>query len=138
MSQKDVFRTILDIHKRDPRFAPQAYHFIYEALDFTMRKLGRQKQDGTKRHVSGQELIRGIREFALEQYGFLTRTVFEAWGVKKTDDFGEIVFNMVDANLLNRRDTDSVDDFKNGYDFRTAFEVEYQIQIPWDRIAGGK
>lgn len=138
MSQKDAFRTILDICKRDARYTSQAYHFVHEALDYTMRRLGRQRQDGTKRHVSGQELVRGIREFALEQYGFLTRTVFESWGVKKTDDFGEIVFNMVDSGLLNRRETDSVDDFKNGYDFHTAFEVEYQIQIPWDRIAGSK
>jgi len=144
MLQPDAYRAILDVCSKDPRYTSQAYVFIFEALEYTLRRLGRGgggacgSAEEAKRHVSGQELVKGIREFALEQYGFLTRTVFESWGVTKTDDFGVIVFNMVGANLLNRRETDSLDDFKNGYDFRTAFEVEYQIQIPWDRIAGGK
>ena len=75
----------------------------------------------------------------LVMHGSVNRVVDQILALREEiGDFGEIVFNMVDSGLLNRRETDSVDDFKNGYDFHTAFEVEYQIQIPWDRIAGSK
>ncbi len=78
-----------------------------------------------KGHVSGRELSEGIKEFAIEEYGRLAITVFEYWGVKKTEDFGRIVFNMIDAGVLGKTDTDSIDDFKDIYDFKKVFEDEF-------------
>ncbi len=134
MGHQDYFRKILEICQRDRRYRPQAYHFIFEALDFTIEKLGRQQKAGLERHISGQELLDGIREYAKQQFGLLARVVFEFWGLTGTADFGEIVFNLVEHDLLSRRDTDSKDDFKDGFDFHKAFEEEYEIEIPWDKI----
>ena len=73
------------------------------------------------RHVNGQELLDGIRQYSQEQFGPMTRTVFNHWGVNTTEDFGHIVFNLVNAKLLGKTDQDSLDDFKNVYDFKETF-----------------
>lgn len=126
------FDEILDqIVDRDPRYQRDAYLFLREALDHTQKLIGRapretrETREGTKeeaiRHVSGQELLNGIRALALEQFGPMALTVFAEWGVSRCEDFGEIVFNMVDNRLLAKTKDDSRDDFKGGYDFEEAF-----------------
>lgn len=112
---------------KDRRYSREAYLFVREALDFTQKLILRENQ-GTLRHVSGQELLEGIRQFALQQFGPMTATVFEAWGVARCSDFGEIVFNMVEASLLAKTEKDSRDDFQNGYDFTDAFRKPYWPQ----------
>jgi uncharacterized repeat protein (TIGR04138 family) len=72
-------------------------------------------------HVTGQQLLDGIREFALTQYGPMARTVLNEWGIRRCEDFGDIVFNMVEQGLLSKTDQDSREDFKGGYDFDSAF-----------------
>ena len=109
---------------RDPRYARGAYMFIREALDFT-QKLIVKETHGEIRHVTGQELLEGIRQFALQQFGPMAATVFEEWNVRNCRDFGEIVFNMVEINLLGKTDKDSRDDFQDGYDFTEAFRKPY-------------
>ncbi len=108
------------IAAKDSRFARDAYVFVREALDFTQKHAGKEARGGI-RHVSGQELLDGIRQFALQQFGPMVVTVFEEWGVKSCRDFGEIVFNMVEIGLLAKTERDSRDDFQNGYDFTDAF-----------------
>jgi uncharacterized repeat protein (TIGR04138 family) len=112
---------------KDSRYSRDAYGFIREALDFTQKQIGRGQQ-GTIRHISGQELLDGIRRYALQQFGPMTVTVFEDWGVKRCADFGEIVFNMVDSGLLAKTEKDSREDFQNGYDFAEAFQKPYLPQ----------
>ncbi len=106
--------------ERDPRYAEDAYHFLREALDFTVKLLEKPVQ-GPGRHVSGQELLEGIRQYALKEYGQLAMRVLNTWGIHRTVDFGEIVFNMVGCGLLGKTDQDRVEDFAGGYDFETAF-----------------
>ena len=96
------------------------YVFVFEALAFTQRALGR------THHVSGQELLDGIRALGIEQFGFLARTVFNEWGVHTTGDFGRVVFNLVSANLMGKQDTDTAEDFENLYDFAQAFEQAWR------------
>ena len=110
---------------KDPRYEREAYFFVREALDHTQRMIGKAPKKNEIRHVSGQELLNGIREYALQQFGPMTLTVLEAWGVKCCEDFGELVFNMVETRLLARTERDSRDDFKNGYDFHAAFRKPY-------------
>lgn len=112
----DLSKGIEKIVETDNRYKAEAYNFVMEALTFILRKVER------PRHVSGQELLEGIRKYALQQFGPMTRTVFKHWGVRCTEDFGEIVFNMVDAGLMGKTAEDSRDDFKNGYDFKEAFD----------------
>ncbi len=79
------------------------------------------KAKGEVRHVSGQELLAGIRSYALEQFGPMAQMVLNEWGIQNCEDFGELVFNMVETNLLAKTTEDSREDFKNGYDFFEAF-----------------
>src|SRR5437016_4511156 len=110
---------------RDPRYHRDAYFFVREALDHTQNMSGKTPKKEEVRHVSGQELLNGIREYALQQFGPMTLTVLEAWEVKCCEDFGELVFNMVETRLLAKTERDSRDDFKNGYDFHEAFRKPY-------------
>lgn len=112
---------------KDPRYMREGYMFVREALDFTQQLIGRENQ-GAIRHVSGQELLDGIRQYALKQFGPMAATVLEEWGIKTCPDFGEIVFNMVEADLLAKTEKDTRDDFQNGYDFVTAFRKPYLPQ----------
>jgi uncharacterized repeat protein (TIGR04138 family) len=111
---------LAQILAKDSRFSRDAYLFVREALDYTQKQVAKQTRE-QMRHVSGQELLGGIRQFALEQFGPMAQTVFEDWGVRSCRDFGEIVFNMVEIGLLAKRDTDSREDFLNGYSFDEAF-----------------
>lgn len=108
----------------DSRFHRDAYLFMREALDFTQKNVGRENA-GKVRHVTGQELLNGLRQYSLQQFGPMTITVFEEWGVNNCKDFGEIVFNMVEIGLLAKTDKDTRDDFQNGYDFTDAFRKPF-------------
>ena len=120
MHEINFDEAVEQILAKDPRFARDAYLFVREALDFTQKLIGRENRGGI-RHITGQELLDGIRQFALQQFGPMTVTVFEEWGVRSCRDFGDIVFNMVEISLLAKTDNDSRDDFQNGYDFTDAF-----------------
>jgi uncharacterized repeat protein (TIGR04138 family) len=109
------YKVVEEICAKDFRYKPDAYEFLMQALHFTQNKLKRQT------HVSGRELLEGIREFAIEQYGPMVKTVLSHWGITKTEDFGNIVFNMVAKKLLSKTEEDSINDFKNIYDFDAVF-----------------
>lgn len=112
----ESFRSNLDaIVEKDVRYKEEAYRFVMAALDYTMGKLDK------PRHVNGKELLEGIKEYASEQFGPMAITVLEHWGIIRTEDFGHIVFNMVDKGILGKKESDSIDDFRNGYDFKEAF-----------------
>src|SRR6185503_14858964 len=110
---------------KDPRYTREAYLFVREALDHTQKMVGKPAKDDVPRHVSGQQLLEGIREYALQQYGPMSMTVLGEWGICRCEDFGEIVFNMVENSLLAKTDKDTRDDFKPGYDFDTAFRKPF-------------
>jgi uncharacterized repeat protein (TIGR04138 family) len=119
------FEEILNkIVAADPRYQREGYFFLREALDYTQKMVGKSKKDEV-RHVSGQELLSGIREYGLSQFGPMTLTVLEEWGIRSCEDFGEMVFNMVTNNLLAKTEKDSRDDFKDGYNFEDAFRKPF-------------
>jgi uncharacterized repeat protein (TIGR04138 family) len=124
--QKLSFAEVVDeIVRGDGRYDRDAYYFVREGLDFTI-KLLRKDSRGTGRHVSGRELLDGLRRFALDEFGPMAKTVFAHWGVKQCEDFGEIVFWMVDKGILGKTEQDTREDFKGGYDFDEAFVKPYQ------------
>ncbi|MBU1045196.1 MAG: hypothetical protein KJ915_12460 [Candidatus Omnitrophica bacterium] len=118
-SKEDLINVLTVICEHDKRYKLDAYPFILGALNFTMQRLKR------KGHVSGKELSEGIRDYALSEYGRMARTVLEHWGLKVTEDFGSIVFNLVDAGVLGKTDDDRIEDFQNIFDFKVVFEDEY-------------
>ena len=116
---------IEQIAAQDLRYNREAYFFLREALDHTHKITGKPPKKNAVRHVSGQELLNGVREYALQQFGPMTLTVLEEWGIKCCEDFGEIVFNMVENKLLAKTEQDSREDFRNGYDFHDAFRKPF-------------
>ncbi len=123
---------------KDNRYTREAYFFVRESLDVAQKrfaKAGGKSAKDKRAHVSGQQLLEAIRAHALEQFGPLTLMVLEEWGVRRCEDFGELVFNMVESSLLGKTENDSRDDFKGGYDFFQAFRQPY---LPKDKRAGNK
>jgi uncharacterized repeat protein (TIGR04138 family) len=120
---------------RDPRYAYEAYEFVYEALNHTQKLLGRgapaniSSEEEKQHHVSGKELLEGIRDLALREFGLMARTVFHLWGIQRTDDFGEIVFNLVEASLMSKTDEDTRADFHEVYDLDQALIQGYRIEL---------
>jgi uncharacterized repeat protein (TIGR04138 family) len=109
--------------EQDGRYRREAYLFLYAALEYTVRRLGRDKaQTQAERHVTGQELARGVAAFAREQYGPMARSVLEHWGVRQTQDFGEMVFLLVKAEMMSKTEEDRIEDFVGVYDFETEFD----------------
>ena len=114
----------------DPRYALEAYQFLFESLDHAVRNTGRQEEEGQGRHVSGQELLEAMRQYASELFGPLAAQVWRSWGIHETLDWGRVVFKLVDARMLNRRKTDSIDDFRDGFDFEETFVESYTPELP--------
>lgn len=124
MHEVSFEEAFVKIRAKDPRYDRDAYLFVREALDYTQKTIGKDPR-GRIRHITGQELLGGIREFALQQFGPMTQTVLEEWGIRCSQDFGEIVFNMVEVEWLAKTDKDSRADFEHGYDFDEAFRKPF-------------
>ena len=123
MQDPDFSEIVTLICKEDPRFDRKAYDFVRLGLDHTVKEL--RKKDNTRsdrsRHVSGPELLQGLRIYALDQYGPLAKTVLNAWGIRRCRDFGDIVFNLIEYNVFSKTDSDRREDFADIYDFDEAF-----------------
>jgi uncharacterized repeat protein (TIGR04138 family) len=126
---------IAEIVRRDPRYAYEAYEFVFAALAFTQNLLGREPCEETSgegdpaHHVSGPELLDGIRLLAQREFGLMARVVFRCWGIQRTGDFGEMVFNLVEANLMSKTAEDTREDFHNVYDLDDALLRHYEIKL---------
>jgi len=116
------------ICKEDARFDRKAYNFVRQALDHTVKEVKRKQPErtGKSQHVSGAELLEGIRAYALEQYGPLTKTVLTSWGITRCSDFGDIVFNLIDYNVFSKTENDRREDFAEIYSFDEAFVKPFQ------------
>jgi uncharacterized repeat protein (TIGR04138 family) len=112
------------------KYHPTAYQFVWQALQYTQKRLRRPAPQGPldqEAHISGQELLEGIRLLALEQFGLLTLAVFRHWGISATEDFGRIVFEMVERGDMRKTERDRLSDFLNVYDFDEEFNRNYRI-----------
>jgi uncharacterized repeat protein (TIGR04138 family) len=119
--QKIGFAEALDlIVASDPRYQRDAYVFLRDALDFTTKQQKKVK-GATVRHVTGPELLGGVRQYALKEFGPLVMTVFDNWGIHSCEDMGNMVFNLIGAGIFGKTEEDSIEDFKNVYDFEEAF-----------------
>lgn len=124
MQEVNFDEALEQILAKDSRYHREAYFFVRESLDYTQKLISKQAQ-GQFRHVSGQELLDGIRQYALAQFGPMVMTVMDEWGVHNCRAFGEIVFNMVEIGLLAKTDKDCREDFDSGYQFDEAFRKPF-------------
>ncbi|HVU34941.1 MAG TPA: Minf_1886 family protein [Opitutaceae bacterium] len=123
MQNPDFSEIVAQICKEDSRYDRKAYDFVRLGLDHTVKDL--RKRDTARaersRHVSGPELLDGLRAYALEQFGPLAKTVLNAWGVERCRDIGNIVFNLIEYNVFSKTENDRREDFADIYDFDEAF-----------------
>lgn len=128
----------MSVVRRDPRYAYEAYEFVFQALEHTQKVLGREPPDQrtdpaeSRHHVSGRQLLEGIRDLALQEFGRMARVVFRLWGIHRTDDFGEIIFNLIEAELMSKTAEDTRDDFHEVYDLDEALLTGFRIVIDDD------
>jgi uncharacterized repeat protein (TIGR04138 family) len=126
---------LADLVRRDPRYAYEAYEFIFDALEHTLIRLGRKPAapaddlDESELHVSAVELLEGARDLARREYGLMARVVLRMWGIRRTDDVGELVFSLIAANLMNKNDDDRREDFNGVFDLGRALSEGYAIQF---------
>ena len=119
--QKIGFAEALEsIVANNPRYHRDGYIFLRDALDFTTKQ--QKKIKGVSvRHVTGPELLDGVRQYALKEFGPMVMTVFDSWGIQSCEDVGHMVFNLIGAGVFGKTEEDSIKDFKNVYDFKEAF-----------------
>lgn len=112
------------IVENDKRYDPGAYFFLKDALDFTIKRT-KGENDGEERHVSGQELLIGARDFALQEFGPMSATLLREWGIRACKDIGEMVFVLIEEGMFGRQDSDTKDDF------RDLFDLEESLTAPF-------
>ncbi len=110
---------IENICEKDRRYKADAYDFVMEALSYTQKKFRRPK------HVTGAELLDGMKELLMERYGPMALSVLHHWGIGTTEDFGHIVFNLVENKILSKSENDNIESFRQGYDFEEVFQRGY-------------
>lgn len=130
------------VMERDPRYAFEAYEFVVNALTHAQQKLGNLPPSDAKPgqapqyNVSGRELVQAIRDLAVREFGLMARIVFKMWGISRTSDFGEIVFTLVEENLISKAEHDKREEFDNIYDLDQALVQDFRIDLDeaeWSR-----
>jgi uncharacterized repeat protein (TIGR04138 family) len=130
LMQKIGFAEALDsVVANDPRYQRDSYFFLRDALDFTTKQ--QKKIKGVSvRHVTGPELLDGVRQYALREFGPMVMTVFDNWGIHSCEDIGHMVFNLIGAGVFGKTEEDSIKDFKDVYDFEEAFVKPFSPEKP--------
>lgn len=135
MNEQQQRNLIRQIVETDPRYREEAYVFVREGLDYTVHERNQVPKDQSH-HVKGWELSEGIREYALREFGPVSLRVLRHWGIRNCEDIGEIVYNMIDAELLGKTEEDTKQDFHGVYDFEQAFRDPFLPEA--DRTATGE
>jgi uncharacterized repeat protein (TIGR04138 family) len=123
--QRSFNEVVEQIIERDPRYGKEAYIFLKEALEFTIKQKKRGKTEAGS-HVNAGELLDGFRQLALKEFGPMVMTVLEYWGVRASRDVGQLVFNLINAGVFGKTESDSVDDFEEALDFHIAFVAPFE------------
>lgn len=145
----DPSHPIVKLLKEDRRYKIDAYAFVFEALNYAHTQLGmgserpaeaeaeaaaaaeEEAEEGaareTERHLSGPQLCEAIRQYALDQYGFMAKCVLNSWGVTSTGDFGEIVFSLIGIGQMRKTPEDRREDFDDVFDFDTGLQQSFKI-----------
>ena len=158
MAVVDPSHPLAQLLQDDMRYKLNAYLFVLEALTFAHDTLGlgeapasddlepprgdeepagkqrpklkKSRRKPVERHVSGQQLCEAARQYALQQYGYLARTVLGTWGIRGTADLGELVFNMIKIGQMRKTRKDKREDFHDVYDFTEAFSRDLSFVVP--------
>lgn len=145
----DICRQVIEVARRHRRFNPEAYLFLFHALNFAQDELGygaaaqrsstqegqagpapgSEGEEPPEAHVTGQQLCEAIRQLALRDFGYMAKAVFRSWGITRTDDFGEMVYHLIEAELMRKNDRDRQEDFNNVFDFEDGLSRKFRIDV---------
>ncbi len=117
-------QAVAAILQRDKRFDPHAYFFLKDALDFTLKRIA-EGNGGQARHVSGPELVTGLRDLALEQFGPMAATLMSEWGVRKCGDIGDMVFHLIEEQIFGKQESDRPEDFSGNFDLEESLRIPF-------------
>jgi len=136
MADLDFNEIVSLICKEDSRYDKKAYSFLREGLDYAVKEMKKRDAERSKQslHISGAELLNGLRVYALDQFGPLAITVLNSWGVQRCGDMGEIVFNLIEYNVFSKTENDRREDFGEIYTFEDAFVKPFLPKNP--RLGG--
>ncbi len=128
-----------NILQRDKRFEPGAYFLLKDALDYTLKRT--REEGGEERHVSGEELLTGFRDYALEEFGPMAQTLLSEWGLRACSDVGDMVFHLIEEGMFGKQDSDTKEDFCDHFDFDAAFATPFlpanmPVESPREEQAG--
>lgn len=124
MQHNQFEHAVASILETEKRFQPGAYFLVRETLDFTVDRLSKET-NGDKRHVSGRELLYGFRDYLIQEYGPMSATLLEDWGITKCRHVGEIVFLFIENGVFGKQDSDTLDDFDEVFTFEDAFTAPF-------------
>ncbi len=129
----DTENPIVRLLKEDPRYQLEAYQFVREGLTYAQEIMMMGSDEPAagsgelERHLTGQQLCEAIRKYAIDQFGYMANVVLSNWGIRETRDIGNIVYNLIDVDLMKRSANDKVEDFDNVYSFEEAFQLGFEI-----------
>jgi uncharacterized repeat protein (TIGR04138 family) len=127
MNEHDELKSLEELAKDSGKYPVDAFNFVREGLKFTVTRQNQNTQE--EKHITGQDLCWGLRDFALKRWGLLASVVLHNWNISSTMDFGKIVFYMVDAGWMAKKEEDTINDFNDVYDFRSAFDTNLTIEM---------
>ena len=135
MTLIDPNHPIARLARENKRYRIEAYAFVFEALNYAQTIMGlgsnspapTPEESGEERHLTGQQLCEAIRRYAIEQYGYMSKTVLNSWGIRATSDFGEIVYNLIEIGQMRKSEGDHREDFDNVFQFDEAFVNGFKI-----------
>lgn len=137
MAQDDLDTAIRTICEHEPRYRPAAYRFVLDSLDHTLKARpprAAEPEQGAPWNVSGRDLLESARDLAVERFGALARDVLFHWGLTRTDDVGEVVFHMVEARLLRKTDSDSLDDYRDVFPWGAALDDRFLERLEVETV----
>jgi uncharacterized repeat protein (TIGR04138 family) len=130
--------SVISILKRDQRYDGQAYFFLKDALDFTLKRFA-EEAGNRGRHVSGKELLEGFRDHALDQFGPMAATLMEEWGIHETRDVGNMVFRLIEEQVFGKQDSDKPEDFEGLFDLDQSLRAPFlPVSATMGRASGKK
>lgn len=118
-----------EVIRMDGRYPPAAFAFLHEGLGHAAKMVYGEARAAGQQHVTGQQLCQALRDLAIERYGQLAQAVLRHWNVRETIDFGNMVYLLIDHKFMRKTDEDSLEDFRDVFDFTEAFRLKDDFEL---------
>ena len=124
MQKTDFHDAVEQVITNDSRYSGDSYYYLQEVL-LKAVEIQRKETSGENKHVTGGALLEVFRDRALNQFGPMPMMVLQEWGLSKSEDVGNMVFNLIESGAFGKSEHDKREDFMNGYKFHDVFVVPF-------------